>query len=149
MEAERIACGAAHADNVAPGLLGGFVLIRSFDPLDIVRIPSPDNLYCSLVHPHIELRTEDARKILRKEILLKDAIVQWGNIAGLVAGLIKGDYELIGRSLTVVMIGPIRSMLIPGFEEIKRATLHPRALGCSVSGSGPTIFALSNSQSTA
>ena len=104
MEGERVACGAAHADNVAPAMVGGFVLVRSYDPLDIVRIPSPDNLYCSLVHPHIELRTEDARKVLRKEILLKDAIVQWGNIAGLIAGLMKPDYALSAdRSLMLLL----------------------------------------------
>ncbi len=126
-----------------------FVLIRSYDPLDIVRIQSPENLYCSLVHPHIELRTEDARKVLRKEIQMKDAIVQWGNIAGLIAGLMKPDYALIGRSLTDVIVEPIRSMLIPGFEEIKKAALDEGALGCSISGSGPTIFALSNSRGVA
>jgi len=149
IEAERMACGVGHADNVAPGLLGGFVLIRSYEPLDIVRIQSPDNLFCSLVHPHIELRTEDARKILRKEISLKDAIIQWGNIAGLIAGLMKPDYGLIGRSLTDVIIEPIRAMLIPGFELVKQAAIGAGALGCSISGSGPTIFALSVSNDIA
>jgi homoserine kinase len=146
MEAERVACGSAHADNVAPGLLGGFVLVRSYDPLDIIRIKSPENLFCSLIHPHIEVRTEDARKILKKEIALKDAIVQWGNIAGLIAGLMKPDYDLIGRSLQDVIVEPVRSMLIPGFDAVKEAALKAGALGCSISGSGPTIFALSISR---
>jgi len=149
MEGERIACGAAHADNVAPAMLGGFVLVRSYDPLDIVSIPSPDNLYCSLVHPHIELRTEDSRKVLKKELLLKDAVVQWGNVAGLIAGLMKPDYALIGRSLTDVIVEPSRAMLIPGFEEIKQVALNAGALGCSISGSGPTIFALSDDKEKA
>lgn len=149
MEAERIACGAAHADNVAPAMMGGFVLVRSYDPLDIVNIPSPDNLYCALVHPHIELRTEDSRKVLKKELQLKDAVVQWGNIAGLIAGLMKPDFALIGRSLTDVIVEPSRAMLIPGFDAVKQAALDAGALGCSISGSGPTIFALSNNKEQA
>lgn len=143
MLGEKVACGSAHADNVAPALLGGFVLIRSYDPLDIVQIPSPENLFCSIIHPHIEVRTEDARKILRKEVSLKLAIQQWGNIAGLVAGLTMNDYDLIGRSLQDVIIEPERALLIPGFDEIKHSALKNGALGCSISGSGPSIFALS------
>ncbi|MCL4123603.1 UNVERIFIED_CONTAM: hypothetical protein GTU68_027508 [Idotea baltica] len=149
MEGERIACGAAHADNVAPSLLGGFVLIRSYAPLDIVQIPCPEKLYCSIVHPIVEIRTEDARKILRKEILLKDAVIQWGNVAGLIAGLYTSDYELIGRSLDDVIIEPERSLLIPGFYAVKEAALNAGALGCSLSGSGPSIFALSDSKEVA
>lgn len=144
MEAERAACGAAHADNAAPAMLGGFVLIRGYDPLDLVKIPAPEALCCAVVHPHIEIRTEDARKILRREILLKDAIVQWGNIGGLIAGLMKGDYGLIGRSMKDVIIEPVRSLLIPGFEQAKQAALDAGALGCSISGSGPSVFALGN-----
>lgn len=145
MEAERIACGSAHADNVAPALYGGFVLIRSYSPLDVIRIPSPEQLYCTAIHPQIEVRTEDARKILKKGIPLSDAIIQWGNVAGLIAGLMKSDYDLIGRSLQDVIIEPIRSVLIPGFLEVKKAALKTGALGCSISGSGPSIFALSRS----
>ncbi len=143
MEAERIACGAAHADNVAPSLLGGFVLIRGYAPLDVTRIPTPPNLYCTLVHPHIELKTEDSRKVLRGSIPMKDAITQWGNIAGLVVGLMKPDYGLIMRSLQDVVAEPIRALLIPGFDGIKECALKEGALGCGISGSGPTIFALS------
>ena len=145
MEGERLACGTAHADNVAPALMGGFVLIRSYQPLDLVRIPTPDDLMATVIHPHIEIRTEDARSILRKNILLKDAITQWGNVAGLVAGLIQNDFGLIKRSLQDVIIEPVRSLLIPNFDQIKQAALDCGALGCSISGSGPSIFALSNS----
>lgn len=149
MEAERIACGSAHADNVAPSLLGGFVLIRGYDPLDVVNIPTPENLYCTLVHPHLELKTQDSRQVLRLNITLKDAITQWGNIAGLVAGLMKPDYALIGRSLKDVVAEPVRSMLIPGFDLIKERVVQNGALGCGISGSGPTIFALSTDLDTA
>jgi homoserine kinase len=149
MEGERIACGAAHADNVAPALLGGFVLIRSYSPLDVVRIPFPKDLVATVIHPQIEIRTEDARSILKKSILLKDAIQQWGNIGGLIAGLIQEDYGLIQRSLHDVIIEPVRSLLIPNFDKVKHAALDNGALGCSISGSGPSIFALSNSLATA
>ena len=142
MEAERMACGAAHADNVAPALLGGFVLIRSYQPLDVVCIAAPDELVCAIVHPQIEIRTEDARKILRSKIMMRDAVVQWGNTAGLIAGLLTDDYPLIGRSLTDVIIEPARAILIPCFHRVKEAALEAGALGCSISGSGPAIFAL-------
>ena len=143
MEAERIACGSAHADNVAPSLLGGFVLIRGYDPLDVAKIPTPSDLYCTLVHPHLELKTSDSRRVLKASIPMKDAITQWGNIAGLVVGLMKPDYGLIMRSLTDVVAEPIRSVLIPGFAAIKHEAIKQGALGCGISGSGPTIFALS------
>ncbi|MBX9850925.1 MAG: homoserine kinase [Cytophagaceae bacterium] len=149
MEGERIACGSAHADNVAPSLLGGFVLIRSYDPLDIIRIPTPKNLYCTIIHPQIEVQTRDAREILKKQILLKDAVIQWGNVAGLIAGLMKSDYELIGRSMHDVIVEPIRAILIPGFEDVKRNAKEAGALGCGISGSGPSIFALSKDEKTA
>src|SRR5688572_26470531 len=149
MEAERIACGSAHADNVAPSLLGGFVLIRSYAPLDVARIPTPDGLYCTLVHPHLELKTEDSRRVLKSAIPMKDAITQWGNIAGLVVGLMKPDYGLITRSLKDVIAEQIRSVLIPGFDEIKEVAIQCGALGSGISGSGPTIFSLSTESETA
>lgn len=149
MEAERIACGSAHADNVAPSLLGGFVLIRGYDPLDVVSIPTPPDLFCTLIHPHLELNTQDSRQVLRMNISLKDAVIQWGNIAGLVAGLMKPDYGLISRSLKDVIAEPIRSMLIPGFDRMKVKALENGALGSGISGSGPTIFALSTEEGTA
>lgn len=142
MEAERVACGSAHADNVAPALLGGFVLIRSYDPLDIVQLPVPRGLSCVVVHPHTELRTEDARRVLKKEIKLADAIRQWGNLAALVAALYNGDLRLLGRSLQDVVAEPARSFLIPGFASVKSAAMAAGALGCSISGSGPSVFAL-------
>ena len=143
MEAERIACGSAHADNVAPSLMGGFVLIRGYDPLDVASIPTPANLFCTLVHPHLELKTEDSRRVLKPTIPIKDAITQWGNIAGLVVGLMKPDFGLIKRSLKDVVAEPIRSVLIPGFDYMKDEALKAGALGSGISGSGPTIFALS------
>jgi len=149
MEAERVACGSGHADNVAPSLLGGFVLVRGYDPLDVVSIPTPDNLYCTLVHPQLELKTEDSRKVLKVSVPLREAVKQWGNIAGLVTGLMKSDYELISRSMNDYIVEPIRSVLIPGFETIKQSVIEAGALGSGISGSGPTIFALSKDAGTA
>lgn len=149
MEAERVACGSGHADNVAPSLLGGFVLIRGYDPLDVVSIPTPENLYCTLIHPHLELNTQDSRQVLRVNITLRDAVTQWGNIAGLVAGLMKPDLGLISRSLKDVIVEPVRSMLIPGFDNIKQKAMENGALGSGISGSGPTIFALSADEAIA
>lgn len=149
IEGERVACGAAHADNVAPALFGGFVLIRSAEPLDVIPLDTPPDLFCTLVHPHIEVRTEDARSILKREVTLAKAIRQWGNTAALVAGLLKSDYALIARSLVDEIIEPVRKILIPGFDAVKSAALHAGALGCSISGSGPSLFALSTSERTA
>ena len=149
MEAEKIACGSAHADNVAPSLLGGFVLVRSYEPLDIVEIPTPEDLCCAIVHPQIEVKTKDARDILKKDIKLKDAVIQWGNVAGLITGLIQADYQLIGRSMQDVIVEPIRSMLIPGYHQAKQAALKAGALGAGISGSGPSIFSLSEGKENA
>jgi homoserine kinase len=149
MQGEQAACGSAHADNVGPALLGGFVLIRSYHPLDVISLPHPQGLYCTIIHPQIELKTEDARRVLRKEISLKDATTQWGNVAGLVTGLFTNDFALIGRSLHDVIIEPVRSMLIPGYQQVKQAALNAGALGCSISGSGPSIFSLSQYSKTA
>jgi homoserine kinase len=142
MGAEQVACGTAHADNVAPSLLGGFVLIRSYEPLDIVRLPVPAGLSAAIVHPHTEIRTEDARRILKKELRLADAVRQWGNLAALVAALYEGDLQLLSRSLQDVVAEPRRALLIPGFDRVKAAALESGALGCSISGSGPSLFAL-------
>jgi len=148
MFGEKVASGVKHADNIAPCIYGGITLIRSIFPLDIVSIPAP-LLHVTVVHPQIEVKTADARQILRKEVLLKDAIRQWGNIAGLVAGFIKNDYELIGRSLEDVIIEPVRSMLIPGFDQVKSQCKTAGALGGGISGSGPSIFMLSRDIHTA
>ena len=149
MQGEFAASGNAHADNVAPSILGGFTLVRSYDPLDVIQLDYPDELYVSIIHPQIEIKTSDSKRILRKEISLKDAITQWGNVGGLVSGLAKGDYDLIGRSMKDVIAEPVRSMLIPLFDEIKTTALNNGALGCSISGSGPSIFALSKDLNTA
>ena len=148
MFGEKVASGVKHADNIAPCIYGGVTLIRSIFPLDIIPIASPP-LFISVLHPQIEVRTSDAREILRKEVLLKDAIRQWGNIAGLVAGLMKGDYDLIGRSLEDVIIEPVRSILIPGFDRIKADCKAAGAIGGGISGSGPSIFMLSRDEPTA
>ncbi len=142
MNGEKLASGVKHADNISPCINGGISLVRSIHPLDIVSIPAPD-LFVTIVHPQIEVRTSDARQILRQQVLLKDAIRQWGNIAGLVAGFFKNDAELIGRSLEDVIIEPVRSILIPGFDEVKARSKEAGALGGGISGSGPSIFMLS------
>ncbi len=149
MEGERLASGVAHADNVAPALFGGFTLVRSYDPLDIVPIPSPEELFATVIHPQIEVKTSDSRKILKTKITLKDGIKQWGNLGGLVAGLYTKDYDLIGRSLEDHIVEPIRSILIPGFDQVKSSAIASGALGCGISGSGPSIFALSKGESKA
>ena len=148
MFGEKVASGVKHADNIAPCIYGGVTLIRSIFPLDIIPIESPE-LFVTVLHPQIEVRTSDAREILRKEVLLKDAIRQWGNIGGLVAGLMKGDYDLIGRSLEDVIIEPVRSILIPGFDRIKSECKDAGAIGGGISGSGPSIFMLSRDEPTA
>ncbi len=148
MNGEKLASGVKHADNIAPCILGGVTLIRSIHPLDIIPLASPD-LYVTVVHPQIEVRTSDARQILKKQVLLKDAIKQWGNIAGLVTGFLKNDLDLIGRSLEDVIIEPVRSILIPGFDEVKRKCKEAGALGGGISGSGPSIFMLSKDEVTA
>lgn len=148
MNGEKVASGVKHADNIAPCIFGGVTLVRSIFPLEIIALPSP-SLHVTIVHPQIEVRTADARSILRQNVQLKDAIKQWGNIAGLVAGLMKGDYDLIGRSLEDVIIEPVRSILIPGFDELKQACKEAGALGGGISGSGPSIFFLSKEKDTA
>jgi homoserine kinase len=148
MFGEKVASGVKHADNVAPCIYGGITLIRSVFPLDIISIPAPP-LFVTVVHPQIEVRTSDARQILRTEVLLKDAIKQWGNIGGLVAGFMKEDYGLISRSLEDVIIEPVRSILIPGFDELKRRCKEAGALGGGISGSGPSLFMLSTDEATA
>lgn len=148
MNGEKVASGVKHADNIAPCIYGGVTLIRSIFPLDIIQLTAPP-LFVTIVHPQIEVRTADARGILKQQVLLKDAIRQWGNIAGLVAGLLQNDYELIGRSLEDVLIEPVRSILIPGFDKIKQFSKEAGALGGGISGSGPSIFMLSKDEAAA
>lgn len=148
MNGEKLAGGVKHADNVTPCIYGGVTLIRSIFPLDIIPLNSPD-LFVTIVHPQIEVRTSDARQILRKEVQLKDAIKQWGNIGGLIMGFMKNDTGLIGRSLEDVLIEPVRSILIPGFDEVKQKCKEAGALGGGISGSGPSIFMMSEEEATA
>src|SRR5215203_4515823 len=147
MNGEKLASGVKHADNIAPCIYGGITLVRCIHPLDIIALPSPP-LFVTVVHPQIEVKTADARQILKKEIQLKDAIKQWGNVAGLVSGFFKQDYELISRSLEDVVIEPLRSILIPGFDEVKKGSKEAGALGGGISGSGPSIFMLSKEEKT-
>jgi homoserine kinase len=142
MAGEQAGCGSAHPDNVAPALHGGFVLARSTNPPDIVRLPVPDGLACALLHPHLSVNTREARAVLGTSVELKDAVRQWGNLAGLVAGLFTSDLGLIARSLEDVVAEPKRAPLVPGFYAVKAAALQAGALGCSLSGSGPSVFAL-------
>lgn len=148
MFGEELASGVRHADNIAPCLLGGITLVKSTDPIDIIPLNCP-NLFVAAVHPQVEVKTSDARQILKKNILLKDAVEQWGNIAGLVAGIEKNDHALIGRSLNDVIIEPVRSILIPKFDEVKAKSLQLGALGGGISGSGPSIFMLTEKEETA
>tara|TARA_R110001599_G_scaffold335402_11_gene552413 strand:+ start:23050 stop:23994 length:945 start_codon:yes stop_codon:yes gene_type:complete len=149
IESERIACGAGHADNISPSLLGGFVLIREYKPLDVIPLHVPRGLYCTLIHPHLELNTSDSRSVLRRNVTLQDATTQSGNIAGLVAGLFQEDMGLISRSLNDVIAEPSRSILIPGYDEVKVGIIPAGALGCGISGSGPTMFVLSPNEEVA
>lgn len=142
MQGEKVACGSLHADNVAPALLGRFTLVRSYDPLDVIVIDSPNELFVTVLHPAIELKTSDSRAVLQPEIPLAKAVRQWGNVGGFIAGLYTCDYDLIGRSLQDEVAEPYRAALIPYFAEVKRAAIAGGALGAGISGSGPSIFAL-------
>ncbi len=149
MQGEKAASGSAHADNVAPCLSGGFTLIRSYHPLDIIRINAPHSLYCAVLYPEISIHTESSRKILKEKVPLKNAIEQCGNVAGLITGLLTSNFRLIKDSLHDVIAEPARSFLIPHFKQIKKAALEAGALGSSISGSGPSIFALCKSYNSA
>lgn len=140
MQGEQVACGALHADNVAPSLFGTFVIVRSYQPLEILELPLPA-IDCVVVHPDLEVNTREARGMLKAEVPMADLIRQSGNLAGLVVGLHRGDYDLIGRSLQDVIVEPQRAGLIAGFAEVKAAAMNAGALGCSIAGSGPSLFA--------
>lgn len=141
-QGEAVASGSFHADNVAPCLLGGIIFIRDNDTLDVHRLHAPKGLYVAVVHPHFELLTKTAREILKPEVPLKSMIRQTANLAGFMAGMYTGDIALIGRSLEDVVIEPQRAALIPGFYAVKDAAMQAGALGCSISGAGPSVFAL-------
>lgn len=142
MFGEEVACGSQIADNVAAAIYGGFVLIRSYKPLEIVKLPVPNELKLVAIHPQVEVKTKDARAVLPKKIDLKDAITQWANVGGLISGLYTEDYQLISNSLVDIIVEPYRKKLIPHFNEVKNAAIKSGALGAGISGSGPTIFAL-------
>jgi len=149
IKGEALASQSEHADNIAHALFGGFTLVKSLDPLEIIQIPTPDDLFAVVLHPQIEIKTANARKILPNEIPLKNAIKQWSNVGSLIHGLHTNDYGLISRSLIDVVAEPVRSQLIPGFESIKEAASKNNALGTGISGSGPSVFSLCKSQQTA
>ncbi|WP_248724962.1 homoserine kinase [Seonamhaeicola sp. ML3] len=149
MKGEAFISKSEHADNIGPAIFGGFILAKSVSPLQILEIPSPIDLYATIIHPQIEIKTADARALLPKEVSLQDAIKQWANLGGLVHGLHTGDYEVIKSSLQDVIVEPHRSKLIPHFNHVKKAALNAGALGSGISGSGPSIFSLSKGQETA
>lgn len=149
MEGERLASGNPHADNVAPALMGGFSLVRSYKPLEVITLPSPPELRVVILHPLIELKTKDSRAILKQSVQLKDAVSQWGNLGALISSLYTEDYELLGRSLEDKIIEPVRSILIPFFDDLKKIAMESGALGFGISGSGPSIFAMCKGDSVA
>ncbi|MEZ0452737.1 homoserine kinase [Sphingobacterium thalpophilum] len=149
VEGERLACGTGHADNVAPALYGGITLIRGNQPLDVISIPSPPELVAAVVFPQVDVPTRDARQLIKDKVLLKDAVTQWGNIAGLVAGLFQEDYDLIARSMKDILIEPTRAILIPEFYEMKAIAMENGALAFGISGSGPSVVAMTKDEEVA
>lgn len=149
MEGENLASGGYHADNAAPAVMGGIVLIRGYEPLDLIKLPVPGNLYCVVIHPHLVVSTKEARSILPKEVPMHKAIEQWGNVGGLVAGLYSGDIKLIGRSMRDVVAEPYRKKFIPGFDDLREKLLRAGALAMNISGSGPSVFAVADKMDTA
>jgi homoserine kinase len=145
MEGERVSAGAVHPDNVAPSLLGGFVLARSVDPPDMVRLPVPAGLACAVLCPALEIETRAARAILPATVALVDAVRQWANVGALVAALHTGDLDLLGRAMVDHIVEPHRAHLVPGFARIARAAIEAGAIGCNLSGAGPAMFALCRS----
>ena len=149
MAGEVVACGARHADNIAPAIFGGFTVVRAVEPvLDILALPAPP-LWVAVVHPQIEVKTSDSRKVLPVAVPLALAVRQWANVAGLVAGFLTADYDLIGRSLDDYIVEPARLPLIPGLAEARKRALAAGAIGGGISGSGPSIFMLNRTEETA
>ncbi|WP_298781030.1 homoserine kinase [uncultured Polaribacter sp.] len=142
MFGEQVACGTPIADNVSAAIYGGFVLVRSYSPLEIIKLPVPSELRVVAIHPQVEVKTKDAREVLPTEIALKDAVTQWANVGGLISGLYSDNYSLISNSLVDIIVEPYRKKLIPFFDDVKNAATKAGALGAGISGSGPTIFAL-------
>jgi homoserine kinase len=142
MKGEAVASKSEHADNIAPAILGGFTLVKQNNPLEVIQLPTPKALHAVIVHPQIEIKTADSRAVLPKTVALSDAITQWSNVGSLVHALHTSDYNLIGKSLKDVVIEPHRSKLIPNFNSLRKISLESGALGCSISGSGPSLFSL-------
>lgn len=142
MKGEAVASQSEHADNIAPAILGGFTLVRSTHPLEVLQLPTPTDLYAVIVHPQIEIKTAESRALLPKQILLSEAITQWSNVGSMVHALHSSNYELLGQSLKDVIIEPRRSQSIPNFDALKKISLESAALGCTISGSGPSVFSL-------
>lgn len=149
MEGEKLASGTAHADNVAPVIFGGCTMVSSYNPLNIIKIDAPEDLYATVIHPQIEVKTADSRSVIKQNVSLKTVVKQMGNFGGLISGLYTKDYELIGKSLNDDIIEPNRSILIPAFDNVKEISKNKGALGSGISGSGPSIFALSKGKSIA
>ncbi|WP_406685691.1 homoserine kinase [Seonamhaeicola sp. MEBiC1930] len=143
IKGEALASKCEHADNLAPAMFGGFALVKSVSPLEILEIPSPEDLYATIIHPQIEIKTSESRGLLPKEVPLQDAIKQWANFGSLIHGLHSGDFEVIKNALHDVIVEPYRSKLIPHFEEVTKTAVEAGALGSGISGSGPSIFSLS------
>jgi homoserine kinase len=148
MAGEAVASGGLHADNIAPALFGGIILIRSLDPLDILQLPVPENLFSTVVLPDFVINTRDARNMLPIRVPLKTAVKQAGNLAGFTLGLHEDDFDLLGRSMIDLFAEPIRAELIPGYHIVKKVAMDTGAIGCGISGSGPTLFALCDSEDT-
>lgn len=149
MKGEALASGSEHADNIAPAIFGGVTLVKSCTPLQVLAIPAPSELYATIIHPEIEIKTAEARAILPKQVDLQNAITQWANVGSLVHALHTNDYDLIRESLHDVIVEPYRSQLIPYFNKVKTESIKAGALGAGISGSGPSIFALSKGKQQA
>ena len=146
LEGERFVSGGVHADNVAPSIRGGIVLIRSYDPFEVLSLPVPSELRVAVVHPHTSVMTAEARRLVaEKRFAIGQAVTNLGQIAAMVTALHREDLELFGRAISDALVEPIRAPLIPGFAEVKHTALEEDALGCSISGSGPSVFAFANS----
>ncbi|MCC8173381.1 MAG: homoserine kinase [Odoribacter sp.] len=140
MEGEKLISGTAHADNVAPSVLGGIVFIRGYNPLDLIPLPVPSNFWCSVIHPHLTVSTKEARDLLKKELPLRDAVTQWGNVGGFVAGVMQENMPLIGRSINDVVVEPYRKKFIPEYDKLKSEAINKGALAVNISGSGPSVL---------
>ncbi|MEC7247361.1 MAG: homoserine kinase [Bacteroidota bacterium] len=149
LEGEKLACGSKHADNVAPAILGGITLVRSTKPIDIIKLPIPENLKAVIIHPKIEIKTADARKVLDKSIPLEKASQYWANLGAFVSSLYENNYELMKKSIVDNIIEPKRSQLIPMFDSLKQIANDNDSIGCGISGSGPSVFSLANGLKTA